>query len=233
MRIIIGLLFFVSIASAQTINDFKYAVVPTRFEIQKKDHQYGLNELTKKYFQKLGFTAAYDNEPLPAGLPDGCDRLSVDVVGDNTMFRTALKVVLRDCRNVVVHETSIFKDKNKDNHIAFTHALRDALKTLDTLNYKYSGKATEQVVQSEVIFKEDFDADPNLPVLNAQPIENGYQLVDTTPKIVLRMYKTSQPEVYAANDGTSNGVVFRSNGRWIYEYFVDGKKLTRDLNIKF
>jgi hypothetical protein len=39
----------------------------------------------------------------------------------------------------------------------------------------------------------------NENTLFAQPIANGYQLVDSTPKVVLKMYRTSQPDSYSAN----------------------------------
>lgn len=70
--------------------------------------------------------------------------------------------------------------------------------------------------------------------LYAQPTTNGYQLVDTTPKVMYQLTKTSVPDVFLAEsvDKTS-GLVFKKDGKWFVELNAeDGKKL-EELIIKF
>lgn len=69
--------------------------------------------------------------------------------------------------------------------------------------------------------------------LYAQPIPNGYQLIDTTPKKVLTLLKTSQPDYFIANTGSSNGIVYKKDGAWYYEYYKNEKLVSQHLEIKF
>ncbi|WP_273272737.1 hypothetical protein [Maribacter polysiphoniae] len=84
----------------------------------------------------------------------------------------------------------------------------------------------EAVVMAE---KEDYSG-----ILYAQEIENGYQLVDSTPKIRLKIYRTSMPDVFSvANENGGNGMVFKKDGKWYLEYNTNGTMTTKELNIKF
>lgn len=71
-------------------------------------------------------------------------------------------------------------------------------------------------------------------VFYAQSIENGYQLVDSTPKIVMKMFSTSKPNMFLAEDSTKNsGMVYTENGEWFFEYYEAGKLIKKNLSIKF
>ncbi len=71
-------------------------------------------------------------------------------------------------------------------------------------------------------------------ILYAQEIANGYQLVDSSPKIRLKIYRTSIPDVYTVTyEKDANGIVFKKNGTWYLEYRSNGQIKTEALNIKF
>ncbi len=70
-------------------------------------------------------------------------------------------------------------------------------------------------------------------VLYAQELPNGYQLVDSTPKIQLKIYKSSMPNVYLAKADDKDGVVYTSDGKWFFEYYSTGNMIVEELNIKF
>jgi hypothetical protein len=71
--------------------------------------------------------------------------------------------------------------------------------------------------------------------LYAQPMPSGYQLIDTTPKKVLTLLKTSLQDCFLAETvaGASNGIVFKKNGEWFFEYYKDGTLVSQKLAIKF
>ena len=69
--------------------------------------------------------------------------------------------------------------------------------------------------------------------LFAQPITNGYQLVDSTPKIVLKIFKTSNPDLYTAKNDSVQGVLIKKNNEWIFEYYQNEKLVSEKLDIKF
>jgi hypothetical protein len=69
--------------------------------------------------------------------------------------------------------------------------------------------------------------------LYAQSTANGYQLIDTAPKIILTLYKTSAADYFIAGNGTTNGIVFKKNDSWVFEYYNGGELIAEKLLIKF
>ena len=68
-------------------------------------------------------------------------------------------------------------------------------------------------------------------VLYAQPTVNGFQLVDGTPKVIYVLVKMNVPDVYSIKG--SDGIVYKKDGVWKVDTYIDGKLVTKELNIKF
>lgn len=68
-------------------------------------------------------------------------------------------------------------------------------------------------------------------VLYAQPIENGYQVVDTTPKIVMILLETGKTNVYIVKG--QNAMVYKEDGTWYLSKNEGDKVSVEPLNIKF
>ncbi len=245
MKKLLCILLLVSgISFGQNINDYNYVIIPTKFSFFDEPNRFNLNSLSKMFMEKNGFISFFDDAVLPdSAAKDQC-KLYLDVVKNSNMFTTKLTVVLKDCRNAVVFTSAEGKSTEKDYRVAYTMALREAFKSFDNLDYQYNGSqfvtasvnapAAPQPPLSPVVKKND---DTTIiatgEMLNAQPIKNGYQLVDTTPKIALKIYKTSVVNVYVAENETEKGIVLKNNGQWIFEYYQRGKLVTKPLNIKF
>ncbi|RNL85414.1 hypothetical protein ED312_12530 [Sinomicrobium pectinilyticum] len=71
----------------------------------------------------------------------------------------------------------------------------------------------------------------NANVLYAQPVDNGYQLVDSTPKVIFVLQNTSADNVFIIKD--KNGMLMQKDGKWIAEYYKEGERVQEELNIKF
>ncbi|MGB5188458.1 hypothetical protein [Robiginitalea sp.] len=68
----------------------------------------------------------------------------------------------------------------------------------------------------------------------AQATDNGYQLVDSTPKIRMKLVKTAQEDTFIATvDDQAMGMVYKKDGLWWHEFFKDGKTEVRPLKLKF
>ena len=65
-------------------------------------------------------------------------------------------------------------------------------------------------------------------VLFAQPIANGFQLVDMSPKVVMVLLSTSLQDVYIVKG--QDAIVFKKDGKW---YHSKDSKSSQELNIKF
>ena len=72
-----------------------------------------------------------------------------------------------------------------------------------------------------------------LDVLYAQPIQNGFQLVDSSPKIRYKVVETSVKDFYLVSEGEKSGLIFQKEGKWRLEYVENGVMKIEELNIKF
>lgn len=91
-------------------------------------------------------------------------------------------------------------------------------------------KAVEPVVQKATVVA-PVVAKSTSVVLYAQETENGFQLVDSSPKVVYRIQNTGLQNVYLI-DG-KNAIIYKKEDAWVAEYY-EGKTLKQEaLNIKF
>ena len=118
-----------NLSFSQSVNEYKYALVPSKFSFLNEVDQYKLNTLTKLLMGKYGFVAFLNNEILPDEvLNNNCNKVYVDVVKSGGVFTTKLSIVLKDCKNNVLFTTAEGKSREKEFKIAYNEALRDAFK---------------------------------------------------------------------------------------------------------
>ncbi len=126
----------------QELNNYSYVVVPEKFSFLKEADQYQLNSLTRFLFEKYDFEAYLKGEGDYKNLDaDRCEGLYADVLDDSGMFRTKLRVVLKDCQNREVFVSREGVSRNKDFRNAYQEALGEAFKSIESLDY----------IQNEVI----------------------------------------------------------------------------------
>lgn len=75
--------------------------------------------------------------------------------------------------------------------------------------------------------------EPNTDLLYAQPIKNGFQLVDSTPKVVLKVLKTSNSSVYLALKGSVQGLLVSKENEWFFEYYENDTLKSEKIPVKF
>ncbi len=308
---------FSNFSQAQ-LNDYKYIIVPKRFEGFKSENQHLTSTLVKHLFSKKGFNAVYDDALPPDLFANRCLGLMVHLKDDSSMFTTKTILALTNCEEKEVFATLEGKSKQKEYKDAYQEAITEAFQSFNTLYYSYSGKSEtkepitvsfkndvktlkenseiekpnsnrpmETVVQQEATqerqtyrssepvdsdYKKGGEVSGKVPpqettteaqsikamepvpsdikkvdhsedqatsnaslikVLYAQEIPNGYQLVDNTPKILLKIFKTSVPDVYTAENEQGNGVVYKKDGTWFFEHYVADKLEVEELHIKF
>jgi hypothetical protein len=237
----------VTFAQSANINNYKYVIIPEKFDFLKQANQYNLNNFTKMVFEKYGFKAYYPNEKMPDELAlNKCNALFGDLQNNSGMLSTSLTLVIKDCSGKVLFTSEKGKSRLKEYNKAYLEALREASTSLASLNYKYEAPTGTTAVENNQPVQQSIplaaattgnlaaSAPLNIDSqLFAQPIANGYQLVDTTPKVVLKMYKTSQQDSYTAQGDGKNGVIFKKGNDWYFEYYQNDKLVSEKLNIKF
>lgn len=234
--LLVVMVFVTCLLSAQnSVNQYQYVIVPAQFKFLNQPDAYRLNTLTKLLLEKYGFKVFFDSDTLPVKLTESrCDKLYADVENSGNFIMTKMQITLKDCKNNLVYQSAIGKSKEKEYKIAYTRALREAFQSFETLNYQYKPSALttkSEPVQNQIISKESFEDETAL--LYAQPIANGFQLVDATPKVIMKILKTSNPEIYTATKGNVTGVLISKDNQWFFEYYQDEKPISEKINIKF
>lgn len=287
------------------INDYKYMIVPMKFDFLKGKDKYRTSTLIRFLFKNEGFEVYFDEQELPADLfKDRCLALYADVTKLSVLLKRKVQIELKDCYGNQLFLSDIGESKTKEYSKAYPEAIRDAFKSFTFLNYKYNSNSTvgsntddlekdkeicdakealrieteeKENAKAEVdklkkeveelkkekaeAFKEKQEVESTVEkkieekksqvaeaeakpmddaekvttvsdsvdsdVIYAQPIEDGFQLVDTSPKVVMIILKTAAPNVYAVKG--KDAIVFKDNDKWIYSEGTNKK----ELNIKF
>ena len=234
------------IGFSQSVNDYKAVIVPLKYDFLKTENQYRLSTMTKANLVKAGFKAFYGNEQLPAEFADRCDLLYADVKRDNGFLVTKLFVEFRDCYGKVVFTSQVGKSKEKEYESAYRESLEMAFVSISALQYKYNGKSANTVKTSTASVPATVQTvttaatvsapvaditDPNL--LYAQPTENGYQLIDKTPKVVMKLLKTSRPDSFIAIKDGIQGSLNAKDNQWFFEYYKNDQLVSEKVVVKF
>ncbi|MCD0466871.1 hypothetical protein [Flavobacterium sp. ENC] len=235
------------IGFSQSVNDYKAVIIPLKYDFLKTDNQYRLATTTKSNLVKAGFKAFYVNEEIPAEYNDRCQLLYIDVKRESGFLVTKLFAEFKDCYGKVVYTSEIGKSKEKDYEIAYREALEQAFLSVNALHYAYNGKAVATsapakisnaaasvpaVATTTVVAAPVADtSDPNL--LYAQPTETGYQLIDKTPKVVMKLLKTSRADSFIAIKDGIQGTLNAKDNQWFFEYYQNDKMVSEKVSVKF
>jgi len=245
------LLLVSSYGFSQTVNDYPAVIIPVKYDFLKSENQYRLSTLTKVNLKKAGFEAFYANETIPKEYSDRCSLMYVDVLKENGFLITKLYVAFKDCNGKVIFKSEVGKSKEKDFDLAYTQALNLAFESVYALHYKYNGKTapiaavavapvasvavavTTVATTAVAVNVPDSSVEPDGKVLFAQPIKNGFQLVDSTPKVVMKAFKTTNPSIYLASRDSVQGVMVLKENQWFFEYYEKETLMSEKITVKF
>lgn len=267
------------------LNNYKYVIVPKKFDFLKEENQYRLNSLAKFLFKKYGFEALMEGSDYPEDMSvNRCKALKSDVIKDSGLFKTKLTIELKDCNDRVVYTSSMGESREKEYTRAYNEALRNAFTSFESVNYKYSPsksaisaitrsqsqtdntavskeieelkaeieslkkekqeevvevkpvieEAKAQQVEKVEVKKEEPKVEVNNDINNilyAQATANGYQLVDSSPKVIFRIIKTGVNNVFLV-EGLS-AIIYKEGNNWIVEQYSEGNTIKDTVNIKF
>lgn len=240
--VIIVLLFF-SDGFSQSIKDYTGVVIPLKYDFQKEQNQYRIQTLIKVNLLKSGFQAYYSNEIIPPEINDRCKLLTLDLIKESTFIMTKLTLVFKDCYGVAILKSGIGKSREKQFEIAYKEALDNAFMSLnssanstDNSNSVLQNKPSELILQTPTITAIETEAvieNKTASLLYAQPTSFGYQLIDSEPKVILKIYKTSNPASYIAFKGNLQGVLVAKENQWLFEYYQNDNLVSEKVDVKF
>lgn len=233
---------------SQSVNDYKAVLIPLKFDFIKSDNQYRLATLSKFNLNKAGFLAFYINESLPKEYNDRCSLMYFDVVKEKSFLTTKLYITLKDCNGKIIFQSASGMSKEKDFQLAYTDALNKAFNSVYALEYKYNeivpnnsntnlissnSLPVSQVIPATVIMKSENIGNDNSGTLYAQTTATGFQLIDSTPKVVLKIYNSTRKDSFIAVKGNIQGILIAKDNQWFFEYYLNDKLISEKIEVKF
>lgn len=251
------LMFFMCIGftaiAQKNINNYKYVIIPLKYEFLDENNQYRLNTLTRYLFKQRGFEALFDEEEFPEELnKDRCKALFANVEkAKGGLFTTKVEITLKDCFGKELFRTETGSSREKDFQKAYTEAIKKAFSSLDLIDYEYQPleekvEKEDSVIESAVDINEvetkteevetstevvEVKTQTTNTTLYAQEKSYGYQVVDATPKVVMQLFKTSAVDVFIVKG--RNAIVYKEDGFWYYSENDGELKEPKTLDIKF
>ncbi len=233
-KFLVLFLLVTTVGFSQNWNGYKYAMVPVKFNFLKEENMYNLNLLTKMYLQKYGFETYYNSESAPDEFVNSnCNKIYIDVLENNNMFTTKLKVVVKDCKGTVLATSEEGTSRDKEYRVAYNEALRmafDNFRILKTHKFQPTNKIVE-TPKAEVGEMSSEDLNRKLTVVK---IENGFDLYTNENKLLLSAKNTSVRNVFIAVAGIESGVLQKGkDDLWYFEYYREGSKKLISENLFF
>jgi hypothetical protein len=153
-KIIVGFILLISItvsSQQKSINDYKYVIVPKKFDFLNSNDQYQTSSLTKFLLQKKGFTVFKSDESLPDDLANNrCLALIGNVIDTSSLFSIKTYIVLKDCNDNEVYSSQIGKSKIKEYKKGYHESIRKAYASMSDLSYSYTPKKNEANINAAV-----------------------------------------------------------------------------------
>ena len=244
------------------VNNYKFIVVPDRFDFLKQKNEYKTSSLTKFLLQKNGFTVVLNSEQYPIALRGNpCSGLNALVLDRSSMFKFKVIIELRDCSNRLLYTSEEGVSRLKEFKKGFQEAIRNAHASMNDIAYEpfllpnISKDKKEIVIVNPALVEErkEVKIEAEIPVINsieedaqaspinnivlassvlyAQPVENGFQLINSKPTVVFVILKTKVKGVFILKD--KNGVLYKKEGVWIAEFYENGTFIEKKYQVKF
>ena len=244
------------------VNNYKFIVVPDRFDFLKQNDEYNSSSLTKFLLKKNGFTVVLNSEQYPKDLRDNpCNGLKALVLDKSSVFKVKVVIELRDCSNRLLYTSEEGVSRLKEFKKGFQEAIRKAHASMNNIAYEPFLLETirkdkkEIVIVDPVLVKEgkEIKLKSEIPAINnikkavlvvpinnivlassvlyAQPVENGFQLINSKPTVVFVILKTKVKGVFILKD--KNGVLYKKEGVWIAEFYENGTFTEKKYQVKF
>ena len=293
--LLLSLLVLTGIYAQNSINDYKYMIVPLKFDFLKGKDKYRTSTLTRYLLKNEGFEVYFDEENLPEDLFNNrCLALYTNVNKIESFLKNKVQIEIKDCFGNQLFLSDIGESKIKEYDKAYPAAIRAAFESFKFLNYTYNPNAnigivkannneeearqakealrlekeaqdkakaeaeklrqevetlkkqkaealaemqktktssTKKVEETKVVVPEEEksvnivvnQSEVKSAILYAQPIENGFQIVDTTPKVIMILLKTAAPNVYSVKG--KDAIVFKDGEQWMYSEGTEKKEL--------
>jgi hypothetical protein len=198
-------------------------IISSKYDFQKTMNSYNINNMLKSILTSNNFQVYFDDEVLPLEIAQNrCNALTGILMDNSNLFLTKLKLQIKDCQNNLLFESAEVKSREKDIQIGFIETIK--LLSPEIKKYKASviqKKAVVVETPSELVAKTS---------VKYQFIEiaNGFAIMDSTPKVVLQIYKTTNPNVFIADKFGVKGIFTKQENKGVFEYYLNDKLVVEE-----
>jgi hypothetical protein len=230
------------------LDNYKYIIVADKFHFVKEIDGYQTSSLTKFLLEKKGFQVFLSNENFPNELSqDKCNNaLFADVKDESDFLTTKSVLILNDCKGNTLYTSKVGKSKLKEYKKAYQESIRNAYNTMTDIKFSYNPSEKKgfvvannnKISNNQIVTKDSITEKKSQVIqatisktLYAQPISNGFQLVNETPKVVFVLLRTNVKDLFLVKD--SQGIIYKEGNDWFFEYYNDEKLIKKPLEIKF
>ncbi|MFC4739456.1 hypothetical protein ACFO3U_05570 [Flavobacterium ponti] len=228
--------------------NYEIIIMPKKFDFLREENQYNLNVLCKSFFEKEGYTVYYENDIMPNEVANNrCNALFLNLVENNSLFKTKVKVELKDCQNNLISFSEEGESREKNLSRAYNDATRYALKSMEGYTkfknaYASTSDKKEKIEeikspQPEVIaaVSEKIPNENNTinSVLYSKIAKNGYNLVDVNGVVKFELFKTSNPTIFIAKKDNIQGIFTLNGQNSKFESYQNNELILEEVEVKF
>jgi hypothetical protein len=240
--VFLSMLFFSMLSIAQ--ENYKVIIMPKKFDFLKSENEYNLNVLCKSFFEKEGFQVYYITDKLPLEVANNrCNALFLDLIEDSNMFKTKIKIELKDCQNNVVSFSDETESREKNINAAYNEVTRAALISMKGFinvrnSYAVSAENKKEVKESVVLTEEKVTSNKQeISIENKKLVsvitKNGYNLVNENKNVKFELLKTSNPTIFIAKKGNVQGVFSLNGMNSVFESYQNNELIVEKVEVKF
>ena len=246
----------------KNVNNYKFIVVPDRFDFLKQKDEYKTSSLTKFLLKQNGFIVVLNSEQYPKDLTDNpCSGLKALVLDKSSMFKVKVVIELRDCSNRLLYTSEEGVSRLKEYKKGFQEAIRNAHASMNAVIYEpflleTIGKDKKEIVIiNPVLVEEEKDVKIDTGLAEIHNLEEAAQVSSNNDIALANNTLYAQPKengfqlinakpqvvFVILNTGVKdiyvikdkNGLLYKKGENWIAEFYDGGEIVVKKYSIKF
>jgi hypothetical protein len=148
---------------------------------------------------------------------------------DQEPITISFKNDIKNLDSEVSNEVNDLKSENKSKVIKQTSTLEDqSFKSMEPVASNIKQAPPNRAVESA-----SSPVGTREMILYAQPIANGYELLDSSSNLTMKLLNSSTENMFIGQANDKSGMVFLKEGIWIFEYYLGADLVQEELKIKF
>lgn len=221
MRFYLYILFFLMMGLSYSQTK-QVIIIQHKYDFQTEPDAYNINNMFKGILLAEGFDVYFDDEELPLFVAQNrCNALNGVVLDKSNVFITKLKFVLKDCQNKILFESAEVKSKEKNIQNGYI----EALKLLSPELKKYNSTLVQK---NDVVEIPSGVVSSSIAKYQFVQIANGFAIMDSSLKVVLQIYNTTNPTIFIADKFGVKGIFTKIENKGILEYYKNDKLVVEE-----